>query len=213
MREWYVLELLHGGQDEVVLDGDEVVVTEQNYPLLLQVPVIHPEREGREMEGEKKRGKRGEERRERRREEREEKRGGTGEKKRGGREERREETEEGKNRIYHNPPAESQGISQKFSLYIVKVDIYVCVYMCVSRNSVIQTIAWKINIARSGSNSVQSVLFCHFCFLGKLSENTHRTYIAVLFFLSYLMYILTFWSKRIPEHTIARLSLVTSVQP
>lgn len=65
-----VLELLHSGQDEVVLDGDEVVVTQQHYPLLLQVPVIHSEgREGRRdmIEGERHKGEeRGESEKEKR---------------------------------------------------------------------------------------------------------------------------------------------------
>ena len=130
MREWYVLELLHGGQDEVVLDGDEVVVTEQNYPLLLQVPVIHPEREGREWrerrreEREEKRGGREEERKERRREGGQEKRSEE-EEKRGGRRQRRGRIE------YITIHLQNHKVFPKNLVCILLKWISMCVYICV----------------------------------------------------------------------------------
>lgn len=42
MRERYKLQFFHITQDEVVLDGNDVVVAKENHTLLLQVPVIHP---------------------------------------------------------------------------------------------------------------------------------------------------------------------------
>ena len=42
MRQRNELEFFYAAQNEVILDGDDVVLTEQYYPLLLQVPVVNP---------------------------------------------------------------------------------------------------------------------------------------------------------------------------
>ena len=47
MRQWYEAQLIHCGLNKVILDRNDAVFTEEENSLLLQVPVIYPEKKGR----------------------------------------------------------------------------------------------------------------------------------------------------------------------